>query len=63
MLAYRNGAPVRVRDIGRAIDGPENDRLAAAQNGQPAVLLIIFKQPDANVIDTVDAHQGASCRA
>ena len=55
VLAYRNGAPVRVRDIGRAIDGPENDELAGFQDGKRALLLVIFKQPDANVIDTVDA--------
>jgi hydrophobe/amphiphile efflux-1 (HAE1) family protein len=55
ILAYRNGAPVRVRDIGRAIDGPENDLTTAYENGQRAVLLVIFKQPDANVIDTVEA--------
>ncbi len=55
ILAYRNGAPVRVRDIGRAIDGSENDLTTAYDNGHPAVLLVIFKQPDANVIDTVEA--------
>jgi hydrophobe/amphiphile efflux-1 (HAE1) family protein len=55
VLAYRNGAPVRVRDIGRAIDGPENDELNAFQDGKKAVLLVVFKQPDANVISTVDA--------
>jgi hydrophobe/amphiphile efflux-1 (HAE1) family protein len=55
VLAYRNGAPVRVRDIGRAVDGPENDLTTAFQSGKRAVLLVIFKQPDANVISTVDA--------
>ncbi len=55
VLAYRNGAPVRVRDVGRAVDGPENKLLGATQNNHPAVLLIVFKQPDANVIQTVDA--------
>ncbi len=55
ILAYRNGAPVRVRDLGTAVDGPENERQAATQNNHPAILLIIFKQPTANVIDTVDA--------
>ena len=54
VLAYRNGAPIRVRDIGRAIDGPENRLLAAWQNGKRGILLIIFKQPGANVIDTVE---------
>jgi hydrophobe/amphiphile efflux-1 (HAE1) family protein len=54
VLAYRNGAAVRVRDIGRAIDGPENRLIAAWQNGKRGILLIIFKQPGANVIDTVE---------
>ncbi len=55
VLAYRQGAPVRVRDVGRAVDGPENKLLGATQNNHPAILLIVFKQPDANVIQTVDA--------
>ena len=53
IVAYRNGAPVRVRDIGRAVDGPENTRLAGWQNGRRGIQLLIFKQPGANVIDTV----------
>jgi hydrophobe/amphiphile efflux-1 (HAE1) family protein len=55
ILAYRNGAPVRVRDIGIAVDGPENDLTAGFQTGRRAVLLVIFKQPGANVISTVEA--------
>jgi hydrophobe/amphiphile efflux-1 (HAE1) family protein len=54
IVAYKNGAPVRVRDIGRAVDGPENVKLAAWANGKRAVLLPIFKLPGANVIDTVN---------
>ncbi|WP_428538274.1 multidrug efflux RND transporter permease subunit [Rhodopila sp.] len=59
ILAWRNGAPVRVRDIGRAIDGPENNLLAGWQNGKRGILLVVFKQPGANVIDTVDAIKAA----
>ncbi len=59
VLAYRNGAPVRVRDIGTAIDGPENRLLAGWQNGKRGILLIIFKQPGANVIDTVERIKAA----
>ena len=59
VLAYRNGAPIRVRDIGRAIDEAENVKSAAWQNGQPGIQLIIFKQPDANVIDTVNRVNAA----
>jgi HAE1 family hydrophobic/amphiphilic exporter-1 len=53
IVAYKNGAPIRVRDIGVAVDGPENSKLAAWQNGKRGILLIIFKQPGANVIDAV----------
>ncbi|HVZ08781.1 multidrug efflux RND transporter permease subunit [Rhodopila sp.] len=54
ILAWRNGAPIRVRDIGKAIDGPENQYLASWQNGKRGIILIVFKQPGANVIDTVE---------
>ena len=59
VLLWRNGAPVRVRDVGRAIDGPENQLLGAWQNGKKGILLVIFKQPGANVIDTVDHIKAA----
>ncbi len=59
MLAYRNGAPVRVRDIGRAIDAPENQLVAGYQNGHLGEQLIIFKQPSANIIDTVESIKAA----
>ena len=54
ILAYRNGSPVRVKDLGKAIDGPENNRLAAWYNKKQAIILIIQRQPGANVIETVD---------
>jgi len=53
IVAYRNGAPVRIRDIGVAVDGPENNQMIAWQNGKPGILLQIFKQPGANIIDAV----------
>ena len=55
VVAYRNGAPVRIRDIGVAVDGPENTQLAAWQNGRPGIMLQILKQPGANIIDAVKA--------
>ena len=58
ILTYRNGGPVRVRDIGHAVDGPENDEMAAWQNGQRGVVLLVFKQPGANVISTVQQIKG-----
>ncbi len=54
IIGYRNGAPIRIRDIGRAVSGPQNRELAAWTNGKRSVLLIIFKQPNANVISTAD---------
>ena len=54
IIAYRNGGPLRIRDIGRAISGPEDMKQAAWADGKRGVFLVIFKQPGANVIDTVD---------
>jgi hydrophobic/amphiphilic exporter-1 (mainly G- bacteria), HAE1 family len=51
VVAYRNGAPVRIRDIGIAVDGPENTLLTAWQNGRNGILLLIYKQAGANVIE------------
>jgi hydrophobe/amphiphile efflux-1 (HAE1) family protein len=53
VVAYKNGAPVRIRDIGVAVDGPENMLMQGSQNGHRGILLLIFKQPGANVIDAV----------
>jgi hydrophobe/amphiphile efflux-1 (HAE1) family protein len=53
VIAYRNGSPVRIRDIGRAISAPENDLVAGWYNNQRAVILAIQRQPGANVIETV----------
>jgi HAE1 family hydrophobic/amphiphilic exporter-1 len=54
IVAYRNGAPVRVRDIGQAVPGPEDAKKAAWASGRRGVFLIVFKQPGANVIATVE---------
>jgi hydrophobic/amphiphilic exporter-1 (mainly G- bacteria), HAE1 family len=55
IIAYRNGGPLRIRDVGRAVTGPEDAKQAAwANNGKRGVFLVVFKQPGANVIDTVD---------
>jgi HAE1 family hydrophobic/amphiphilic exporter-1 len=75
IVAYRNGAPVRVRDIGEAVDGPENLKLAAWAYAGPGgdalanllangrtILLGVNKQPGANVIDTVDRIREAMPR-
>jgi multidrug efflux pump subunit AcrB len=54
ILAYRNGAPIRVRDVGQAVAGSTDLTVAAYQNGRPGILLIVNKQPGANVVETVD---------
>ncbi|MDE5455801.1 MMPL family transporter [Bradyrhizobium sp. CSA112] len=54
VIAYRNGAPVRIRDVGRAVSAPENDLIAGWYNNQRAVIMAIQRQPGANVIDTVE---------
>ncbi|MEA2776500.1 MAG: hypothetical protein QOF90_1906, partial [Acetobacteraceae bacterium] len=54
IIGYRNGAPIHVRDVGRAVPGPQNRELTASTNGKRSVLLLVFKQPNANVIATAD---------
>jgi multidrug efflux pump len=54
IVAYRNGAAVHLSDIGEVTDGVENLRNAGLANGKPAVLIILYRQPGANIISTVD---------
>jgi hydrophobe/amphiphile efflux-1 (HAE1) family protein len=54
VIAYRNGGPIRVRDVGEAIAAQSDMTVQGYLNGERAVLLYIFKQPGANVIDIVD---------
>jgi HAE1 family hydrophobic/amphiphilic exporter-1 len=54
VIAYRNGAPVRIRDVGRAVSAPENDLIAGWYNQKRSVILAIQRQPGANVINTVN---------
>jgi hydrophobe/amphiphile efflux-1 (HAE1) family protein len=53
VIAYRNGSPVRIRDIGRAVSAGENELIAGWYNNQRAIILAIQRQPGANVIETV----------
>jgi multidrug efflux pump len=55
VVAYRNGAPVRLGDVATIVEGAENEYLAAWSNTTPAVILDIRRQPGANVIAVVDA--------
>ncbi|HXA64318.1 MAG TPA: multidrug efflux RND transporter permease subunit [Bryobacteraceae bacterium] len=57
VVAYRNGSAVRISDIGVAQDSVEDLRNSGYANGKPSVLVIIFRQPGANIIDTVDRIQ------
>jgi hydrophobe/amphiphile efflux-1 (HAE1) family protein len=54
ILTYRDGAPIRVRDVGQAVADASNRYLAGYQNNELGILLNVSKQPGANVIDTVD---------
>jgi multidrug efflux pump len=54
IVAYRNGAAVHLSDVGEVTDGVENLRNAGLANGKPAVLVILYRQPNANIISTVD---------
>ena len=54
ILTYKNGAPLRLKDVAEIVDGAENERLAAWANENHAVLLNIQRQPGANVIEVVD---------
>jgi HAE1 family hydrophobic/amphiphilic exporter-1 len=54
IVSYINGAPVRVKDVGRAIDSVQNDKQGGWHNGKPAVILAVLKQPGANTIKVVD---------
>ena len=63
IIAYRGGAPVRVRDVGRAVEGPQDVNIAALKGDKDgarnAVILLVFKQPGANVIQTVEDVKAA----
>ena len=59
VVAYRNGSGVRLSDVADVQDSVENLRNAGLSNGKPAVLIILFRQPGANIIDTVDSVKSA----
>ena len=55
VVAYRNGAPVKLEEIARVVDGVENDKTASWFNDSRAVVLAIYRQPVANTVAVVDA--------
>ena len=62
VVAYRNGAPVLLEDVADVVDGPGEHPVGGWYKGAPAVILDIQRQPGANVVETVELHQRASCR-
>src|SRR5207248_579293 len=54
LIAYKNGAPVKLADVAQVIEGTQNDKLAAWMNTVPAVILNIQRQPASNVIEVAD---------
>ncbi|AEF99963.1 multidrug efflux RND transporter permease subunit [Methylomonas methanica] len=54
VVAYRNAAPIRIADLGEAVDSVEDLRNAGVRNGQNAVLLLLYKQPGSNIIETIE---------
>ena len=54
VVGYRNGAAVKLSDVADVVDSIQNIRAAGFSNGKPCVLLIIFRQPGVNIIDTVE---------
>ncbi|GKS99992.1 efflux RND transporter permease subunit [Acidovorax sp. SUPP3434] len=54
VIAWRNNAAVRLGDVARVVDGVENTRTLGLFNGDPAIIVLITRQPGANIIDTVD---------
>ena len=58
VVAYRNGAPVKLNEVARVIDSVENDRVASWFNDERAIVLAIQRQPDANTVEVVDLVQG-----
>ena len=59
VVGYHNGAAVKLSDVANVQDSTENIRAAGFVNGKPSVLIIIFRQPGANIIDTVDRVRDA----
>jgi len=59
VIAYRNGAAVRLSDVAQVIDSVENLRNDGLADGKPAVLVILYRQPGANIIETVDRVKAA----
>ena len=54
VVSFQNGAPVRISDVAKSIDSVENDKIASWLDGTRAILLAVYRQPDANTVEVVD---------
>ena len=64
MVAYKNGAPVRLKDVATLVSGAENAKLGGWMNSVPALILNVQRQPGANVVDVVNRiHDSAALAA
>ncbi|WP_349747124.1 multidrug efflux RND transporter permease subunit [Pseudomonas frederiksbergensis] len=59
IVSYKNGAPVHLKDVAKVVNGSEDAYIQAWADGQPGVNLVIFRQPSANIVETVDRIQAA----
>ncbi len=59
IVSYKDGAPVHLKDVAKVVDGSEDAYIQAWADGQPGVNLVIFRQPGANIVETVDRIQAA----
>ncbi len=55
VVAYKNGAPVRLREVAKVVDSVENDKVAGWLNGTRSIILAVLRQPDANTVEVVDS--------
>src|SRR5437667_5645389 len=58
VVAWRNGSPVRLEELGRVVDGVQTDKVASWYNDERAVILAIQRQPGTNTVEVVDAIRG-----
>ncbi|URM29960.1 multidrug efflux RND transporter permease subunit [Pseudomonas frederiksbergensis] len=59
IVSYKDGAPVHLKDVAKVVNGSEDAYIQAWADGQPGVNLVIFRQPGANIVATVDRIQAA----
>jgi HAE1 family hydrophobic/amphiphilic exporter-1 len=59
IVSYKDGAPVHLKDVAKVVNGSEDAYIQAWSDGQPGVNLVIFRQPGANIVETVDRIQAA----